>query len=323
MIEIKPFDKPLRGVINVPADKSISHRAIILSALCDQPVEIVNCLDAADTRATVRCMQALGANIQRHGNSLLVTGGALRPSSSPLDAANSGTTARLLTGLLAAQPFHSIIIGDFSLSKRPMARVIKPLKEMGAVLAALHDNFLPIDIKPATLHGIVYSLPVPSAQVKSAILLAALFANGVTSIFEPFPSRDHTENLLAVFNAHISRHQRTISLLPSTLTPPSCITVPADFSSAAFFIVLASLIPNSRLTLTNVGINPTRTGLLNVLCKMGAKVDITNRRGGAEPYADLTVYAADLHAVDFDADPSLIDEIPILAVAAVFFTVSC
>ncbi|MBR6889145.1 MAG: 3-phosphoshikimate 1-carboxyvinyltransferase [Selenomonadaceae bacterium] len=322
MIKIKPADKPLRGTIKVPPDKSISHRAIIFSALFNSAVEVFNCLDAADVRSTIGCMQALGADIQRDGDSLLVKGNALRQSATPLDAGNSGTTARLLTGLLAAQPFQSTIIGDASLSKRPMARVINPLKKMGADISARDDNFLPINIKPAKLHGIDYCLPVPSAQLKSALLFAALFADGKTTIAEPIPARDHTELMLAAFNANITRAGNSITLDPSAkLSAPDKIFVPADFSSAAFFIVLAAIIPDSLLTIEDVGVNPTRTGLLDVLRAMGANITLSNLRTQAgEPRADLTVAYAPLHAAELTADiiPRLIDEIPILAVAAAF-----
>lgn len=320
MINIRPLNKPLRGVITVPADKSITHRAVIFAAISNAAVELSNCLDSADIRATVDCLRALGTDIKQDKNNLLVTGrGFFSQPAKTLNAQNSGTTVRLLTGLLAAQNLNAIFIGDDSLSKRPMKRVIDPLKKMGANISARENNFLPVNIAPAKLHGIEYTLPVPSAQVKSAILLAGLFADGITTVIEPTPSRNHTELMLAAFNAPIKKFGNKISVSSAKLSAPPVINIPADISSAAFFIVLASILPNSQLTIKNVGVNPTRTGLIDALNKMGADIHFSNlRRSANEPVADLSVAYSSLRATDVTADATFIDEIPALAVAAAF-----
>lgn len=311
----------LRGVISVPADKSISHRAVILSALADKPVEVSNFLNAQDCLSTVACMRSLGADIKIHGDKVLIKPKPLHAPLEILDAGNSGTTARLLMGILAAQNFSSKIAGDASLSKRPMLRVIKPLSLMGANISARDENFLPVNISPAKLHAINYELPVASAQLKSAILLAGLFAEGTTSVIEPAPSRDHTEKMLAAFGAPIKKSGNVISISPAELHAPDFISVPNDISSAAFFIVLASILPDSDLTIKNVGVNETRTGIIDVLKMMGASIEIFNERiSGGEPLADLKIISANLRGVEFGGEfiPRLIDEIPIIAVAAAF-----
>ena len=318
----------LHGELEVPGDKSISHRSIILSSLGDTAVEVTNFLAGADCLSTVDCMKALGAKIERSGDAILIKGNGLhglREAENILDAGNSGTTLRLLMGLLAPQKFLTIFTGDDSLRRRPMARVIKPLKQMGASIFGRNSNKnLPITILPAekNLRGITYAMPVASAQVKSAILLAGLFAEGVTTVIEPAPSRDHTEKMLAAFGARLEKSGNAIKIFPAEkLTAPEKISVPGDISSAAYWLVLATILDGSDVTIKNVGVNDTRTGILDVLKLMGAQIELLNERiSGGERAADLRVVSSKIHGVEFGGKmiPRLIDEIPALAVAAAF-----
>ena len=323
MIDVRPINCPLKKIIRVPGDKSVSHRAVILSALTDTPVEVSNFLAAQDCLSTVACMKALGARVEQSDDKILITGHGLHEPSNVLDAGNSGTTVRLLTGLLAAQNFFAVFTGDDSLRSRPMARVIKPLTLMGAKISARRENFLPLAILPAEkLHGINYQMPVASAQVKSAILLAGLFASSPTTIIEPVPSRDHTEKMLAAFGVRVERSGNAITLRPpNELHAPEKISVPNDISSAAFFMVFATILPDSEVTLPDVGVNPSRAGIIDVLRRMGAEIILRNEKiSGGELRADLIVRHAELRAVEFGREiiPRLIDEIPALAVAAAF-----
>ena len=318
----------LHGELEVPGDKSISHRSIILSSLGDTAVEVTNFLAGADCLSTVDCMKALGAKIERSGDAILIKGNGLhglREAENILDAGNSGTTLRLLMGLLAPQKFLTTFTGDDSLRRRPMARVIKPLKQMGASIFGRNSNKnLPITILPAekNLRGITYAMPVASAQVKSAILLAGLFAEGVTTVIEPAPSRDHTEKMLAAFGARLEKSGNAIKIFPAEkLTAPEKISVPGDISSAAYWLVLATILDGSDVTIKNVGVNDTRTGILDVLKLMGAQIELLNGRiSGGERAADLRVVSSKIHGVEFGGKmiPRLIDEIPALAVAAAF-----
>ncbi|MDF2572440.1 MAG: aroA1, partial [Sporomusa sp.] len=318
----------LVGTVNIPGDKSISHRSVMLAGLADTPVKVTNFLHAADCRSTIDCMRALGVTIEQdEAGVLTITGRGFYGLSEPynvLDAGNSGTTIRLLTGLLGAQPFFSVMTGDASLRKRPMARVITPLAKMGLkIMGRENSRYAPLSITAAEqINGIEYDMPVASAQVKSAILLASLYANSPTTITEPLPSRDHTERMFETFGIPVTRIGNSITIEPvEKLTAPELINIPGDISSAAFWLVAASIIPNSQLTLNNVGINPTRTGILDVLKRMGANITITNeRRSGFEPVADIVVHSAQLKGVTIEAEiiPRLIDEIPVLAVAALF-----
>lgn len=329
MKKIQPL-KNLHGEIQVPGDKSISHRAIMLASLGSTPVEIENFLMGADCLSTIECMRAMGVNIREHNYKIFVKGKGmhgLREPENVLDAGNSGTTLRLLLGLTAPQNFIATFTGDASLCKRPMARVIKPLTEMGASIVGRNDNQnLPITVcKPAQkLHAITYELPVASAQVKSSIILAAIYADGITTIIEPAPSRDHTERMLEAFGVQIEREGNTVvKISPAeNLTVPEKIVVPGDISSAAWWIVLATILEGSRVTIKNVGINKTRTGLLDALTRMGAQIEIRHpRESGGETSADLKVTAAKLRGIEFggvNVIPRLIDEIPALAVAAAF-----
>ena len=318
----------LQGEIKIPGDKSISHRSIMISSLGNTPVEITNFLLGADCLSTIDCMKKLGVKIEQFENKILVTGNGLHGLAEPkkiLDAGNSGTTLRLLLGLLAPQNFFVTFTGDESLTERPMARVIKPLSEMGAKIFGRNENKnLPISILKAEkkLHGIKYEMPVASAQVKSAIIFAGLFADGVTEIIEPYPSRNHTEKMLASFGAKIETQGREIKIFPAeNLSAPEKINVPGDISSAAYWIVLATILKDSDVIIKNVGINETRTGIIDVLKKMGAKIEFLNEvESGGEISADVRVVSSNLHGVEFGGEtiPRLIDEIPILAVAAAF-----
>lgn len=330
--KIEPAGRGWTGVVDIPGDKSVSHRSVIFSGLGSTPVRIENFLCAADCLSTVGVMRALGTRVEfLTENALIVTGRGLHGLSEPLsvlDAGNSGTTLRLMMGLLAAQPFFSAFAGDASLSRRPMGRVLRPLSEMGArIYGRSGSNNLPLCTLPCAgkLHGIAYDSPVASAQVKSAVLLAGLYADAPTSVTEPFVSRDHTERMLAGFGVRVERTGCSVRIFPPAhdeeYRAPEEIIVPADISSAAYFLVGASILLGSRLLLKNVGVNPTRTGILDILERMGAHIALRNERtSGGERIADLAVEAAELHGVRFGAEimPRLIDEIPILAVAALF-----
>ena len=320
-----------QGELTIPGDKSISHRSVMFAGLGDTPVHIKNFLHAEDCLSTVGVMRALGTAIEfLNENELIVTGKGLHGLSEPmtvLDAGNSGTTLRLMMGLLAPQPFLSVFSGDASLTRRPMGRVLLPLSQMGArIYGRSGNNNLPLTIVPTgeKLHGIHYESPVASAQVKSAILLAGLYADGPTTVTEPYVSRDHTEQMLAGFGVRLERSGTSATVFPvedGGYRAPEEITVPGDISSAAYFLVAGSIIAGSRLLLKNVGINPTRTGILDVLTEMGAHISVQNERtSGGERVADIVVAAANLRGVSFGAEimPRLIDEIPILAVAALF-----
>ena len=320
-----------QGTIDIPGDKSISHRSVMFAGLGNTPVHIKNFLHAADCLSTVGVMRALGVNVEfLNEKELIVTGRGLHGFSEPLtvlDAGNSGTTLRLMMGLLSPQPFLSVFSGDASLTRRPMGRVLRPLSTMGArIYGRNENNNLPLTIVPSEkkLHGIHYDSPVASAQVKSAILLAGLYADAPTTVTEPYISRDHTEQMLTGFGVHLERSGTSVTVFPveeDNFRAPSEITVPGDISSAAYFLVAGTIIAGSRLRLNNVGINPTRTGILDVLRDMGAHISVHNEReSGGERVADLLVEAAPLHGVSFGAEimPRLIDEIPVLAVAALF-----
>ena len=320
-----------QGTIDIPGDKSISHRSVMFAGLGNTPVHIKNFLHAADCLSTVGVMRALGVNVEfLNEKELIVTGRGLHGFSEPLtvlDAGNSGTTLRLMMGLLSPQPFLSVFSGDASLTRRPMGRVRRPLSTMGArIYGRNENNNLPLTIVPSEkkLNGIHYDSPVASAQVKSAILLAGLYADAPTTVTEPYISRDHTEQMLTGFGVHLERIGTSVTVFPveeDNFRAPSEITVPGDISSAAYFLVAGTIIAGSRLRLNNVGINPTRTGILDVLRDMGAHISVHNEReSGGERVADLLVEAAPLHGVSFGAEimPRLIDEIPVLAVAALF-----
>lgn len=320
--------KGLVGEIFIPGDKSISHRSVMFSSLGNKPVRITNFLNAQDCMSTVSCMRALGIEIEQIGpNELIVHGKGIHGLTEPedvIDAGNSGTTLRLMMGILAPQPFLSTFTGDASLRKRPMGRVIKPLSQMGAkIVARQNSKYLPLTIEPVDqISSIEYNMPMASAQVKSAILLAGMYGDGETIVTEPYTSRDHTERMLETFGVSLRKFGTSIGIKKvDCFESPESIEVPGDISSAAFWLVAASIIPNSNLTLKNVGFNPTRTGILDVLLAMGADIHIVNERfSGKEPVADLVVKSAELKGVEFGAEimPRLIDEIPVITVAAMF-----
>lgn len=319
----------LHGTIEIPGDKSISHRSVMFSALGSTPVHITNFLHAQDCLSTAACMKALGASVEFESETALTVCGhglhGFKEASTIIDAGNSGTTLRLMMGILAPQPFLTTFTGDASLHKRPMGRVIKPLSAMGAKIYGRENNTkLPITIVPAEsrLHGMVYESPVASAQVKSAILLAGMYADGPTTVVEPFTSRDHTERMLEAFGVETRKEGTAVTIEPvDSFRAPEAIEVPGDISSAAYWLVAGSVVPGSSLLLKNVGVNPTRTGILDVLKAMGASVTLENERvSGGEAAADIRVEAAKLHGTSFGAEimPRLIDEIPVIAVAALF-----
>ena len=327
--EIRPAKRGLTGKIRVPGDKSVSHRSVMFSAIAKGKVRVRNFLEAADCLSTAACMRALGAGVERQADgALLVTGVGLHGLKEPqgvLDAGNSGTTLRLLLGILAAQPFFSALSGDASLSRRPMGRVVEPLTRMGATIRGRGaDRFLPLAVLPheGSLRAMDYESPVASAQVKSALLLAGLYAERETCLTEPALSRDHTERMLSAFGARIEREGTKVTIEPADeLFAPEEIRVPGDISSAAYWLVAASLIEGSDIILQDVGVNPTRTGILDVLSDMGANITVcSERESGGEALADIRVRSASLRGASFGGEiiPRLIDEIPILAVAALF-----
>lgn len=320
-IKLNKINK-IEGTITVPADKSITHRAIMLASITEGISTVKNYLMADDCLRTLEAFKQMGVEIDISKNTLFIKGKGLKihkPSES-IYCGNSGTTARLLSGILAGQDFESIITGDESLSKRPMNRIIKPLSQMGAVVDS-SQGFLPLKfLKKGDLQGIKYENDKASAQVKTAVLFAALYAKGETVYSEPYKSRDHSERMLKSFGANIEIKENTIIINPDRKLNPIEITVPGDISSAAFFIVAALIVPNSNLTIENVNINPTRNALLKVLLKMGANIKIFNQREiSGEPVCDMNIKHSKLKAIDISAEtiPAMIDEIPIFALAAV------
>jgi 3-phosphoshikimate 1-carboxyvinyltransferase len=312
------------GAVAVPGDKSISHRSLMLLGLAQGMSEVTGFLASEDCLATLAAMRALGVRIeQRSPTHVLIHGvglRGLRAAGRALDMGNAGTAMRLFTGLLSAQAFDSQLIGDASLMKRPMERVAKPLRDMGADVRT-HDGTPPVDISGGRgLHGIEYRMPVASAQVKSAVLLAGLYAEGATTVLAPNVTRDHSERMLASCGVRLDVEGLRTTLHPPRQLANQRIEVPGDFSSAAFFIVAGLLAaPGSSVLIQNVGLNPTRTGLLDILRSMGAQIDIVNpRTGAAEPAADLRVRASALHGIEVPVDlvPLAIDELPILFIAA-------
>ena len=314
---------PLRGEITVPGDKSISHRAVMLGALASGTTHITGFLMGEDCLSTIDCFRKMGVSIDVSDKEVVVEGVGLHGLTAPkseLYTGNSGTTTRLLSGILAGQSFTSTMNGDASIQKRPMGRVMKPLRKMGASIEGRDDNFCPLTMHPSELHGIEYRLPVASAQLKSAILLAGLYAEGQTTVIEPAPSRDHTERMFRALGVEIETNGNVITLEPPEDLHAVDIAVPADISSAAFFLVAGAIVPGSELTIRNVGVNPTRTGILDVLRSMGADITESNFRDDAEPVCDLTVRHSRLHGTEIGGAiiPRLIDELPVIAVAAAF-----
>ncbi|MCS7080107.1 MAG: 3-phosphoshikimate 1-carboxyvinyltransferase [Chloracidobacterium sp.] len=319
----------LCGRVHLPGDKSISHRMAMLAAIADGDTELENYSTSADCAATLECLKRLGVSVRPAVSGVVIGGvgrSGFRPSAATLDAANSGTTIRLLAGLLAGQPFETRITGDASLRRRPMRRIIEPLRRMGATLTAVDDNFAPLSVRGGDLRGITYESPVASAQVKSCLLLAGLFAAGDTTVIEPMPTRDHTERLLGAFGVPVTIQGSACTVtggLP--LQSPGRLRAPGDFSAAAFFIAAGLMTPTADIRLEGVGLNPTRTGFLTVLRAAGAEVEVANERlEGGEPVADLRVTPATPRPIrTLRATGALtanaIDEIPILAILGAYF----
>ena len=309
------------GQIKVPGDKSISHRAVMLGSLASGVTEISGFLKGADCLSTIDCFRKMGIDIDINGENVTVHGNGLRGLKKPdemLYTGNSGTTTRLLCGILAGQNFDTSITGDASIQKRPMGRVVQPLSMMGA---KIENEYCPLYITGTKLHGIDYKMPVASAQVKTAIILAGLYADGETVIHEIEKSRDHTELMLSAMGADLTVDNLDITVKPTNDLTAVNVDVPSDISSAAFFLVLGAIMPNSQITVTNVGINPTRTGIIDVLKDMGADITLENVHTSAgETVADITVRSSSLKGTTVGGDiiPRLIDELPIIAVAAVF-----
>jgi 3-phosphoshikimate 1-carboxyvinyltransferase len=321
--------KSISGGLETPGDKSISHRYAMLAALAEGTSELRHFAAAADCQSTLECMKALGAEVKTEKGVVKVTGHGLhglKASRKALDAGNSGTTMRLLAGILAGQSFASGLTGDASLQKRPMRRIMTPLREMGAEIRAREDNFAPLEIRGGKLRAIDYKLPMASAQVKSAVLLAGLFAAGETHVTEPGRTRDHTELALAEFGAPIEKEKRTTKIRGmagngNAKLHPVSLDVPGDLSSAVFFIAAASLLPKSSLMIQNVGLNPTRTAILDLFLQMGASIQMLSLKSEhGEIVGDLAVAGTELKGgvIEGDQIPQVIDELPMLAALGPF-----
>nr|WP_139192791.1 3-phosphoshikimate 1-carboxyvinyltransferase [Anaerobacillus arseniciselenatis] len=313
----------LNGSIKVPGDKSISHRAVMFGAIANGKTTIEGFLPGADCLSTISCFRKLGVQIERSGDEVTVYGNGWEGLKEPdeiLDVGNSGTTTRLMLGVLGTRPFHSVVIGDESIGKRPMARVTDPLKAMGAKIDGRGEgNYTPLAVRGGETKGITYESPVASAQVKSAILLAGLQSKGLTSVTEPFKSRDHTERMLTAFGVELKEDNTTVSVRGLQTLKAQHVLVPGDISSAAFFLVAGAIVKNSSITLTNVGMNETRTGIIDVLNRMGAHLQINNSKVvNEEKIADLTISTSKLSSIEIGGEiiPRLIDEIPVIAVLA-------
>lgn len=314
---------PLKGVLQVPGDKSISHRSIMLSAIAKGTSKISGFLAGEDCLSTIRIFSQLGVDIQRKGTNVIVTSPGIASWKNPgvaLDAGNSGTTARLLLGILSGSPVTAEITGDRYLCKRPMRRVTDPLSEMGAAFKIDNEGgTLPLTVKGTKLSSISYKMPIASAQVKSAILLAGFSAEGTTTVAEKTTSRDHTERMLQQFGAEIESSGNSVSIRGGQSLHAADVTVPGDISSAAFFMCAAAMISGSSVAFENVGLNPTRTGIIDVLKEMGACLSIKETSSGkGEPFGEVTVKADKLHAIEIGGDliPRLIDELPVIALLA-------
>jgi 3-phosphoshikimate 1-carboxyvinyltransferase len=316
----------LSGELRVPGDKSISHRAVMLASLAEGVSEVSGFLTGEDCLCTMKAFQAMGVKIEQTGaTSLRILGSGskgLKAPAAPLDLGNSGTSMRLMAGLMAAQPFDTTLTGDESLSHRPMARIVEPLRQMGAVIETEAGGRAPLRIKSAkTLQGISYRSKVASAQVKSGLILAGLYARGITEVLEPEASRDHTERMLEAFGVKLEASPGRAAIEGGQSLKATNIQVPADISSAAFFMVGAAIVPGSDVLLTDVGVNPTRTGVVDILRLMGADIELLNpRRFGAEPVADIRVRGGRLHGsiIGKELVAAAIDEFPAIFVAAAF-----
>ena len=315
----------LKGEVSIPGDKSISHRAVMFGSLAEGTTEVTNFLQGADCLSTISCFRKLGIEIENTSQRILIHGKGLHGLTEPsdtLDTGNSGTTTRLISGILAGQRFTTILNGDASIQTRPMKRIMTPLSMMGADITSLKGNdCAPLRICGGQLHGVSYTSPVASAQVKSCILLAGLYADAPTSVTEPALSRNHTELMLAGFGAHVTSSGTTATIEPEPDLNGMKIEVPGDISSAAYFLAAGLMIPNSEILIKNVGINPTRDGILRVAKEMGGDITILNEKtSGGEPTCDLLVRSSSLKSVTIGGEiiPTLIDEIPMIAVMACF-----
>ena len=315
----------LKGEVTIPGDKSISHRAVMFGSLAEGATEVTNFLQGADCLSTISCFRKLGIQIENTAERILIHGKGLHglsESSETLDTGNSGTTTRLISGILAGQSFTTFLNGDASIQTRPMKRIMTPLSMMGADITSLNgNNCAPLRICGGHLHGITYQSPVASAQVKSCVLLAGLYADAPTSVTEPVLSRNHTELMLAGFGAKVTSSGTTATIEPEPDLRGMKIEVPGDISSAAYFIAAGLIIPNSEILVKNVGINPTRDGILRVAIEMGGDITVLNEKiSGGEPTCDLLVRSSSLKGVTVGGEiiPTLIDEIPMIAVMACF-----
>ncbi|WML47701.1 3-phosphoshikimate 1-carboxyvinyltransferase [Neobacillus sp. PS3-34] len=322
-LTLKPFNGGLAGEIGIPGDKSISHRSVMFGAISHGVTTVTNFLPGDDCLSTISCFRKLGVIIEENGQNLRIFGKGfegLTESAEFLDVGNSGTTIRLLMGILAGRPFYSVLHGDESIAKRPMIRVTDPLKTMGASIDGRKEGgFTPLGIRGGNLNPIHYKLPVASAQVKSALLLAALQAKGESVIVEPAETRDHTERMIQQFGGNIQRENRMIKIKGGQTLKASDVHVPGDISSAAFFLTAGAVADGSELTLKNVGLNPTRSGILDVMEDMGATLEvITEKEASREPVGDLIIRSSRLRGTVIEGDiiPRLIDEIPIIALLA-------
>ena len=316
---------PLRGELEIPGDKSISHRAIMFGSLANGTTEVTHFLQGADCLSTISCFQKLGIHIENTTDKILIHGKGLHGLSAPtdiLDCGNSGTTTRLISGILSGQNFTSTLTGDASIQKRPMKRIMDPLHQMGADITSVHNNnCAPLTIKGSKLQGIHYHSPIASAQVKSAILLAGLYADRETRVTEPYVSRNHSEIMLSHFGADIKTEGTTAIIQPEPMLVGQKISVPGDISSAAYFIAAGLLVPGSEILLKNVGINPTRDGILRVAKDMGGTIELLNMNtDNGELTADLLIKFSALHGITIGGEiiPTLIDEIPVIAIMAAF-----
>ncbi|KHD85769.1 3-phosphoshikimate 1-carboxyvinyltransferase [Heyndrickxia ginsengihumi] len=324
MKKLTSIQSNLSGTIQVPGDKSISHRSIMFAAVAKGTTRVSNFLLGADCLSTISCFQKMGVMIDQHGDEIIIQGKGWDSLSEPtdiLDVGNSGTTTRLLMGILAGRPFHSVIIGDHSIAKRPMNRVSNPLQQMGAQIDGREfGNYTPISIRGGNLKAISYQMPVASAQVKSAILLAGLQADGVTTVEEMRTTRDHTERMIRHFGGEIEQLGKVIKVQGGQTLQATEVRVPSDISSAAFFMVAAAIVPNSELILPNVGLNKTRAGIIEVMERMGASIELIQDEASSllEPTGTIKVSYSSLQGVEIGGDliPRLIDEIPIIALLA-------
>lgn len=323
-MELMQAKMPLRGEVKIPGDKSISHRAVMFGALADGTTRVTNFLQGADCLSTISCFRKLGIDIENTPKEIRIHGKGLHgltASTEILDTGNSGTTTRLISGILAGQNFTTTLTGDASIQSRPMGRIIKPLSMMGATVESLKGNqCAPLQIQGHPLTAIHYQSPVASAQVKSCVLLAGLYADGITSVTEPYLSRNHTELMLSHFGARVTSEGTTASISPDPELHGLDISVPGDISSAAYFIAAGLLTPGSEILLKNVGINPTRAGILKVCMDMGADITLFNESTEGEPTADLLIRTSSLKGTTIEGGiiPTLIDEIPMIAVMAAF-----